>query len=508
MNIVPLTPINNLRVCANVPLDSTYTDTITFGSSSSQQSYFAGKTKATDAKGPYAWSNLTPMRLQNKIRLPRVADDFYDCNYICFQNANFGGKWFYCFITAIEYVNPTMTEISFEIDVMQTWMFDYTVKPSYVVREHPNTDNLGEHLLIEPLEVGEYVDESAYRSGHMANYDAVIMYAPNDGPGAGNVGGIFTGLQYEHAPLSGSGGAMLDLLESLVNSNRADSVAATFIMPSDFYTDEGAVVELQLTVPKETSTLGSYTPRNKKLLSYPYNMLSVHNSMGTIHNYRYEYFYNVSSSAIFTMSCPMGVNPEVIIFPRSYNGQAQNFDETLTITGFPQFAYVIDTYRAWFAQNGNAFMLDMLGDTIGLGMAVGAGSAGGTISQGLGLVSNVNSLVMHQQQANSGRGAQGSNAMVALRAKDFYFYQHHVREDYAEILDDYFDMYGYLTNEVKVPNITGRPSWNYVKTDGAKIVGSVPFDDIAIIKANFDKGITFWHGDYVGDYGRGNLPNG
>ena len=69
-------------------------------------------------------------------------------------------------------------------------------------------------------------------------------------------------------------------------------------------------------------------------------------------------------------------------------------------------------------------------------------------------------------------------------------------------------MYGYATEEVKVPNIKTRTSWNYVKTRNSKITGSVPFEDIERMKKVYDNGVTFWHGEYIGDYSRNNSPIG
>ena len=61
-------------------------------------------------------------------------------------------------------------------------------------------------------------------------------------------------------------------------------------------------------------------------------------------------------------------------------------------------------------------------------------------------------------------------------------------------------MYGYLVNVNKVPNMTGRKSWNYVKTNGASVVGKVPPDVLAQINSLFDRGLTFWHTGDVGNY--------
>ena len=54
-------------------------------------------------------------------------------------------------------------------------------------------------------------------------------------------------------------------------------------------------------------------------------------------------------------------------------------------------------------------------------------------------------------------------------------------------------MYGYKVNSLKVPNITGRTNWNYVKTINANILGDIPQEDIQELKTMFDSGVTFWH---------------
>lgn len=504
MTIVELSPLTTVMLCTNVPFDSTYTHTMTFGSTGSQLAYFQGKAKFT-------WQNLTPVRGNpNKLRVPANSMDVYGCNYVCFQNANFSNKWYYGFITSIEYYNPNCTEITIELDVFQTWAFDYTVGISYVVREHPNSDNYGEHTLLEPIAASEFVDEAAQKTGHLDNYDLVLMYAKDNDTGAGFQGGLFTGLTYMRAPQSAPG-AMLDLLETLNNEGKANQIVASFIFPHDFYTTGETAVEFNLTVPKQITTLGSYTPRNKKLLCYPYNMLNVSNSMGQVNTYKYEYFSNLGSAALFRIACAMGSSPDVVLWPLEYNGKAENFQETMSLSGYPQFAFVHDTYKEWLAQNGNTFAMQQLSSLARSGaMAITPMGEVETAAQlgnaALNLASGMVSLAEKSNLPNTSQGSQGSNTMVGIYAKDFYFYQHHLREDYAAVLDDYFDRFGYLTNRLKVPNITGRPAYNYVQCTGLDIRGNIPLNDINVIKNCFERGITFWHGDFVGNYSVRNIP--
>ena len=68
-----------------------------------------------------------------------------------------------------------------------------------------------------------------------------------------------------------------------------------------------------------------------------------------------------------------------------------------------------------------------------------------------------------------------------------------VRNETAKIIDGYFDMFGYKVNTLKLPNITGRTNWNYVKTIGANIEGDIPEDHLNEIKTMFNNGVTLWH---------------
>lgn len=500
MNVVPMSPITSVKVLRNIPLDSTYTDTLDFTSVSAQTGYFVSKTS-------YAFDNLTPVRMQNAIRLPVEADKLYDCNYIMFQNANFGAKWFYAFISEIKFHNINMSEITFDLDIMQTWAFNYVLRPSFVEREHSITDDVGENLVVENIELGEYKNEAGVTTDYFSSYVGVIAtaYDPDGKPG-GMIGGTFTGLHYVAGLIDDDEGVqkLLDFLASAVKANKADSITSTFVMPTAFYTTDTTPELKRFEVPKRQYSVGSYVPKNKKLLTYPYNFLLVSNSDNGVAKYRYEYFQGDVSA--FVVECAMGCNPEVVLEPIGYNNQQFNVEESLSLGGFPQFGFAIDTFRAWLAQNSNSTFIS--GATSALSILGGAVS-GSPFAVGtgiIGLTTNINNVVMASVMADKSRGAQGSNTLVGTREKNFYFYNRHVREDYAKIIDDYFSMFGYATQTVKIPNIRGRQSWNYVKTNDAKIIGSVPFDDLARIKNVFNKGVTFWHGDYVGDYNRGNNP--
>lgn len=71
-----------------------------------------------------------------------------------YQNESYNDKWFYAFITKMEYVNTNMTRIEIITDVWQTWQFDIEFKESFIEREMINVsdDIPGSNLLPEGLE--------------------------------------------------------------------------------------------------------------------------------------------------------------------------------------------------------------------------------------------------------------------------------------------------------------------------------------------------------------------
>ena len=121
-------PQTNIKLLHNVPLDTTYDHTIYFESASAQTSYFSGLVK-------YNLTNYSYQRVKKGVaRVGVKSDNLYDCNYMMFQNSAFGTKWFYAFITSVEYVNNETSDVFFEMDVMQTWFFDFELEHCFVER--------------------------------------------------------------------------------------------------------------------------------------------------------------------------------------------------------------------------------------------------------------------------------------------------------------------------------------------------------------------------------------
>lgn len=513
MNVVPHTPVGIFKILRNVPLDSTYTDTLNFSSVSAQQAYFNSKVK-------YPINDLGPVKMDNVIRIGYSADDLFDCNYVMFQNTNFGPKWFYAFITKIEYVNWNMCYVTIELDVMQTWMFDYELKSCFVEREHPNTDNAGDNLVPENLELGEYKLEEHKKTG-LSNQSAIFVASTVDSNGENVVGQMYghtySGVQFYSFRTVDE---VNNYLRTITAANKSDSIVAIFMANPTLFPTGTDPATVDFTIPKNlVQSFDGYFPRNKKLYTWPYNFLYCTNLQGNTAEFRYEFFESAAYYP-FTLFGNATCNPTITLAPRGYKGTTGNelnLNEKMTLEGFPQCAYNIDTYKAWLAQNGAATAISVLGTAGGIaaGAATAAATGGASLAlAGAGAIGGVASIgsTVAKVTATSAKppqakGSPGGSSLFDYGILDFHFYRCRITGEFAKIIDNYFDMFGYQTNEVKVPNVTGRPYWNYVKTGECKAVGSIPFTDMDKIKSIYNKGITFWHGDYVGDYSRNNSPS-
>ena len=321
-------PNTNIKLLKNVPLDNSYKNTIYFEYDTEQYSYFANFVKYTLTKQTYQRVNKGVARVSIK------AESLYDCNYLMFQNESFGSKWFYAFITSVEYVNNTVSEIRFDIDVLQTWLLDCTFKECFVEREHTESDRIGEHTYPENIEHGEYISSTFDGTG-MVNVDRKIVVAAtvdrngNDAIGS-EYGGIYSGVSLN---------AFNDVdevntyLDEITKSADSDSVVSIFMMPGAFVSETGNTCKsYRITKIKQTEGIGNYPPRNKKLLCYPYNFLYVTNLEGDSAVYQYEHFS--SEDCAFTICGDYSCSPSVVLYPLNYKGVLANIDEKITITGF------------------------------------------------------------------------------------------------------------------------------------------------------------------------------
>lgn len=496
-------PNTTIKLYKNVPLDTSYEHTLWFNNVSEQNNYFHGSSNIlilTLQKGTYQ------RVVKGSMRVGVSADTIYNCNYLAFQNTNYGTKWFYAFVTGVEYVNNSASEITFEVDVMQTYLFDTTLKDCFVEREHTSNDTIGTNINPEPVELGDYVCDSMDGTQKMAQYSIVLASTgienlfPYKG---GSYGGVFSGCSYKVYPNNQSGWAELsDLLDNITSQLFSDRIVGIFCMPTCFVTEQGGTAKTyDISKPKSVSKIGSYVPRNNKLLTYPYNFLSVNNAQGVEIDYRYEFFS--SDDCKFILGGDMSMSCKSILAPYNYKGIPVNYEELISMDCAVQSSYNVTSFVGGVANNTLSTAMSIANTPKENKKGEKNANYDSSLSRNvIGGGANIVSDIIHSSNYH---GSSTPSTLMALGIRDYMFLTKHITETFAQQIDDFFDKYGYATNRVKVPNRNVRAQWTYCKTNGCVLVGNAPADDVRRMCQIYDKGITFWKNpSNVGNYSLGN----
>ena len=545
-------PNSTVVLLKNISLTPTYENTVDYDNATAQYNdMYAHKLGQWD-RCTYVGKN----KQQGTIRLESTQGLLMQqATYMMFKNTNYENKWFYAFVTDVTWVNNVTWEVSFILDVMQTYYFDFTYSRCFIERQHSVTDNVGDNIIDEGLETGEYIANYVDDITEYATTESVVCARlDSDGNEVTADDEVLPTFKVDGINI----GSCIWRLQNAGNpekffknaSNAPDSVIDYYNIPKAFAGDvpiqvRGNAPILTKTVEKphiKTGKLYKYTPRNKKLFTYPYCYLRATDLCGNTNNYRYELFN--TSNCSFDCTCTRLPNPEGYIYPNNYGNISKNYDEGLSINDFPSGAYPVDTYKAWLAQTANSRTLQMLGASgsaiagfAGIlgGAYAGVGSAlSGTASNfvstsgadysmlgsaspsgmanlpnnpamGIGGVGAVLGLMAQKEdhKVNSQRaiGNKSTSAISMLGQHIIQLQSLCIQQNYAEAIDYFFDKYGYKQNIIAVPNIKARPNWNYIKTVGCDVKASLPAQLVWQINSIHDNGITFWKNlDSIGNY--------
>ena len=529
-----ITPNTDIRII-KVPLSIDNKNQITFSSKQSQEEYFKSL--------PYIeMDNCTYQRKDSIIRFNDHIDDIIEYNYVMYKNNNYSDKYFYAFITAMEYVNNNTTFIYITTDVFQTWQFDFIFKESFIEREMiaVSEDVPGANLIPEGLELGEPKVEGTAEFDelepvYLVAFSGDKFQENNINQNGYQYNGIYSSVAFILTNVTGTALGIIN------NQGDGDKILTVFTVPkfavasqvpedtegTHYYyakilesNKENPVLKTLVSTP---SNLDGYTPKNQKLRTYPYLYVGFNPSNGSQKIYRYEDFLNGTPS--FKLISEVNPNPSVYFIPQNYRGSSgDSMSDIASLNGYPTISYKNDVYNTWLAQNSEIMSIQMqqeqfnyevnaikggintVGSLVGNAVSGDVGGAlTGSINSGVDLASNdvnhefyiQNMLAQVERQKLLPDNANLSSSNATLLGYELadknIFTRYTIKSQFAERIDKFFDMYGYLTNKVKVPNLNNRPNWNYVKTIGANIIADIPQNDLQTLKNLFDSGITLWH---------------
>ena len=471
------------------------------------------------------YSFIDSVENKNRILVGFTYNECLSANYIAFQNPRYSAKWFFAFIDKVLYNSDGSTIIEFTIDSFTTWydMFKDSMKPCYVIREHTNDDSIGANLLDENLSVGEVQTIISSHDESLSSYSWIALlsaWRPESKTGYDGIS-IYQGTVYGKSLCFFQNNiyGWTDLFHYLRQTN-ADAhigdVTDMFIVPyavvnqaelilhefqdefdlqtykyyTSQYTDSSKVFESY--VDKQYSWL-DYTPKNNKLYCYPYNYLYVSNNNGSHNIYKYEDFSTSRCQFDNELTTTIGVSGRLV--PRHYKGQDINDDESLPLGKYPTCSWSADSYVNWLTQNAVNIPTQMIGL-----IANGVGTvATGNVAGAPNLAQQIGGMINQFYQAQLLPPITGGNTtgdvVFTSKRNHFEFRCMRAKVQFLRIIDDYFSRFGYKTDRVKIPNITGRQNFNYIEigTGERFAYGEVPPEAINEINQMARNGLTIWH---------------
>ena len=218
-------PNSVIHILSGVPINNSYEHSLWFANAQEQYAYFYSKRFTTLSKYTY-------LRPERKIKVAGLMEDAHSWNYIMFQNSD--GKWFYHFINKVEYIGENTVELEIELDVIQTYMFDWNMHQCFVERTHTRTDEIGEHTIPEGLETGPLVDRSVDYINMEDLCIMVLMAMDGDGNSAyaKMYDGVFSGLAIKAVMVS-KHAEFGEWLDAQSEAGKIDAVVSMWMYPRE-----------------------------------------------------------------------------------------------------------------------------------------------------------------------------------------------------------------------------------------------------------------------------------
>lgn len=374
-------PNSRIEFFDDIGLSQDYNDTLYFPTVAQKDAYFDNIQRLAHVdKCYYAREN------RGFVRVELPMNTLIHAQYMRFKNTSYENKWWYAFVTDVNYINDNTTEVQFELDPMLSWMGAFTLADCFVERQHGETDEIGDNLVDEPLDTGEYVVISDDVSGYMDDWVYVVFYTPTVASTlvipdnhVFNQLGIYSGLQiqiFDDDRTSGSSSptGLTQLHNFLLNDPVNINVQMIMHVPekfipkianyTPFYTGQtdyssinreyAPISNYDKYVTRNTALAGSYQPDNNKLFTYPYNFFTVWNGEDKENEYRYELFdldlVTGYKRAYFKILSSVGEPTEAMCVPMAYRGISLNYPESSTMRDFSPASWVSDAFMAYLAQ--------------------------------------------------------------------------------------------------------------------------------------------------------------
>lgn len=511
-------PDGEIRLIPDIALDPRYEHTLWFNSKEEQADYFISKSTVSYNDMSYKRVGDGVIRIQGSIAsLDQMC-------YMMFRNTKqtnhaYGNKWFYAFITSAKYINERTVELTYELDVMQTWLFECHLNKCFVEREHSSTDKAGDNIIPESIPTTEYLytlPVHPQKDGLTMN-DLSLVIAYNEGffdlygkfieatetvKGYVHrwrnlyIGGTYYGIAFMSIQINAT--TLVEMEKYFGQVEFWNSIVCSYTIPTMFLPPEGRMhnynVRATMTVNMNKDFDG-YVPKNNKLFTYPYTCAYVTSFRGQGNEFAFEWF-SPKGSATFNAEGNLSLQPSAMVYPTNYRKMSKFLEGAVTIASYPVSTWGEDGLTEWI--NNNLFKSAL---SIATTPVVNKFTDNESTMMGEGVktaISAVNSVF----DPGTVHGTASSDLLFGTDyGRRIMGFCKHLTYQSARMVDEYFSVFGYAVNRFKVPSRNNRPCWNYIKTKGCTAHGYLPAADIKAICDIYDKGITFWKkGVTIGSY--------
>lgn len=445
-------PIETTAQLIACDLEPDMENSIWFASASDRDSFFQSKVIRTE-------TNIQYVRESQNWRVNAPYDDIIgSCNYLRYRNKA-DGRWFYGFVTNIQYLNPNVCSCNFTLDAWMTYQFDLTWEDCFIERECVSDDSVGANIVDEGLGTGvqlslnvpEFNNSPAIDSGKNSLKLCPVIFlseaylfanSEDTNPSTMGVSSFFYGVPQPCSiwcPCDNSGGyntlpptpvemaSQLDaFMRLLANAGKAEAVISCVALPrynlelyfnssgeslvlggndtsagcyiTNMNTASPYIAQWSVNIPL---SFNSYTPINNKLYTYPYYYYTLTNGNGDECPILVEYMEkqpNADANVLNIAYCtPLSPDAKMIVYPTNYM-KANRYDFSVTVSGLPQLALTSNAYANWLGGNRERLVANAVNTTAsGIIDAIGnsISLAAGNPSGGAGLLSGAASSFGH-----------------------------------------------------------------------------------------------------------------
>lgn len=520
----------------NVPWDAGYRNLRYFASASARDAWFDSRAK--EQVVPHNDGGNVTVYYGSPVFPPRpyvVAqnwDALHNWNYMRFKNNAYPNPtWQYAFINYMEDVGEHQTMLHYTIDSWINNIGRMHIQPCLVERMHTPSDAVTYEA--EPFNINAYVTKFNASLATSSSTLEYLFFATTDPEGNSPVKDEdFATIDGDKQALFVRSGDFLNMrlwLNRFADGGHLNNVVAIIAYPQNYLSVSGTNTASftnphpsGITVTRDT---GTYKPRNKKCLHYPYCYCLVSDKQKSSRAYHWE---DGGGKLKFTFSGSVGISGAMTLTPQFADCDYQFLEDMSISIGYPA-AFSGNGYANWLASNQATIQAQQTNQAIGLATsavasigsvaataatggaaapaAIGAGMS--LFSQGLGAVQTANSISAQMEAARyipvpSQVPSGAVNFLSRTGRLGFTAYSVYPRKKEFEALDSFFDRYGYAINKVRSVDPTVRSAYSYYKTAGATVTGQCPQTDREVIMSALDRGLTFWRNDNIGDYSQTN----